>query len=100
MDAPSEGMTCNCSICGRAGWVLAFVPATQFELRTGHDLLTDYQFGKKHIHHTFCSRCGVRTHSHAMDPASGTDTVALNLRCVAGLDVSALSLQPFDGAAL
>src|SRR4051794_3957099 len=89
MPRPSKAVACNCSICSRAGWLLAFVPASAFELRAGSDALTDYQFGKKHLHHQFCRTCGVRAFSRGADE-KGNEMIAINLRCVAGIDVKAL----------
>ncbi|MSP94276.1 MAG: GFA family protein [Alphaproteobacteria bacterium] len=52
-------MACNCSICSKRGYLLAFTPEKNFTLLSGADSLTDYQFGKKNIHHVFCKTCGV-----------------------------------------
>ena len=61
-DLELEGlMTCNCSICGKTGAIMAFIPAEQMRQTAGHDCLTDYQFGQKAIHHSFCKVCGVRS---------------------------------------
>ncbi|MEY4579146.1 MAG: hypothetical protein RL701_3849, partial [Pseudomonadota bacterium] len=30
-------MQCNCSICSRSGYLLTFVPAEQFTLKSGDD---------------------------------------------------------------
>src|SRR5262249_43928156 len=54
MAPPEKAFACNCSICSRAGWLLAFVPEETFRLVSGESALEDYQFGKKHIHHYFC----------------------------------------------
>ena len=90
---------CNCSICSRTGTLLSFVPASGFTLEKGEDSLTDYQFGKKHIHHQFCKTCGVRAFSHGTDKA-GTATVSINLRCLADFDWTKLPVESFDGASL
>lgn len=97
MPAPEKAFACNCSICMRAGWLLTFVGADAFALRAGEDALVDYQFGKKHLHHVFCRTCGVRPFSHGADK-DGKKTVAVNLRCVEGLDPTKLPVQTFDGA--
>lgn len=97
MPPPTKAMACNCSICSRAGWLLAFVPATSFRLLSGEDALTDYQFGKKHVHHVFCRVCGVRSFSRGESP-DGKASVAVNLRCLAGFDATALPVHTFDGA--
>lgn len=90
------GMTCNCSICKRAGYVLAFVPSAQVEVLSGKDALTDYQFGRKHLHHPFCSRCGVRVFSYGQGP-DGSETTAVNLRCLEDFDLGAIRIQEYDG---
>ena len=97
MPPPEKAFACNCSICMRAGWLLTFVGADAFALRAGEDALVDYQFGKKHLHHVFCRTCGVRPFSHGADE-HGKKTVAVNLRCVEGLDPTKLPVQTFDGA--
>ena len=92
-------VTCNCSICSKTGTLLVFAPVGQFELLTGPGALTDYQFGKKRVHHFFCNRCGIRSFSRGTAP-SGAEMVALNVRCLEGVDVGALALRPFDGRSL
>lgn len=96
MAPPETAYACNCSICGRNGWLLAFVPGTAFTQTAGKDALTDYQFGKKRLHHTFCKVCGVRPFSTGNDE-KGNPTVAVNLRCLEGLDAAALPVHQFDG---
>ncbi len=96
---PDRAYACNCSICSRAGWLLAFAPATEFRLVQGDDALADYQFGKRSLHHTFCKTCGVRAFSRGADKA-GSATVAVNLRCVPEIEASKLPVQEFDGASL
>ncbi|RYE91214.1 MAG: GFA family protein [Myxococcales bacterium] len=92
---------CNCSICGKTGARLAFVPSSQFALRSGEDNLTDYQFHKKHIHHAFCRTCGVRSFAHGATPDGGT-MYAVNVRCLDDIDLAATTsqVQPFDGKSL
>jgi len=98
MDAPTKAYACNCSICSRAGWLLAFVPRSKFSV-TGEDSLTDYQFQKKRTHHQFCKVCGVRSFSHGTSE-KGEETIAINLRCVADVDWTKLPVETFDGASL
>ena len=92
-------MTCNCSICSKTGTLLAFAPVAQFELVDGRDALSDYQFGKKRIHHLFCRHCGIRSFSRGVAPDGG-EVVAVNVRCLDGVDVGSLALRPFDGKSL
>jgi hypothetical protein len=99
MAPPAKAFACNCSICSRNGWLLAFVDEPAFRLVAGGDLLTDYQFGKRSIHHLFCRTCGVRSFSRGTD-ATGKIGYAVNLRCLEGFDAAGLPVETFDGASL
>jgi hypothetical protein len=91
-----EGLECNCSHCGAKGFILSFIPEAQFRLLTGQDNLTEYLFNKKHISHLFCKTCGVQSFGRGSDP-EGNNTVAVNLRCVQGIDLENLPKQKFNG---
>jgi hypothetical protein len=91
-----RALVCNCSICSKTGTMLTFVPATQFELVSGADELTDYQFGKKSIHHLFCKRCGVRSFARGKMP-DGTEMAAVNVRCLDDVELAAIPLRQHDG---
>lgn len=92
---------CNCSMCGRMGWRLAFVPSEDFTLLSGADAQTDYQFHKKHIHHLFCTTCGVRSFGHGKDK-EGKETYSVNVRCLDGVgeEADSLPVHRFDGKSL
>ena len=92
----SRVLSCNCSICNKRGVLWTFVSSDKFALRAGADDLTDYQFGKKVIHHLFCTTCGVGSFSRGKGP-NGDEMVAVNVRCLDGVDVAALNLTPVDG---
>lgn len=92
----SSTITCNCSRCAKLGSVLSFVPADSFNLLSGEDKLTDYQFNKKLIHHLFCSICGIQSFSRGVGQ-DGSPMVAVSVRCIDGVDVDALSPQKFNG---
>ncbi|MGC3999445.1 MAG: GFA family protein [Anaeromyxobacter sp.] len=92
-------VTCNCTICHKTGTVLGFAPAAAFQLRSGEEALTDYQFGKNRIHHLFCSRCGIRSFTRGIG-RDGSPMVAINLRCTDDLDLAALTPRAFDGRSL
>ncbi|MET0284493.1 MAG: GFA family protein [Polyangiales bacterium] len=96
-DLSGELITCNCSICGRSGTALAFVPAAVFKLEQGEGALTDYQFGKKKLHHPFCKTCGIRSFSRGQSP-DGTPMIAINARCLEGVDIDSLKTMKYDGA--
>jgi hypothetical protein len=91
-------IACNCSICGKKGHWLSFVAEKDFRLLSGEDLLTDYQFGKKIIHHIFCSKCGVGSFMGGTAP-DGRKMIAVNVRCIDGVDLEAVlpKLVQVDG---
>ncbi len=91
-----DAVVCNCSICSRTGTLLAFAPAAQFELLAGAEALTDYQFGKKRIHHLFCRRCGVRSFARGTG-RDGGPMVAVNVRCLDGVDLAQVPTRQYDG---
>ena len=92
----SSVYACNCSICVKRGALWTFVPPESFALRAGSEDLVDYQFGKKVIHHLFCGECGVGSFSRGVAP-SGKEMVAVNVRCLDGIELAALKLTPVDG---
>lgn len=97
VDVDTAGaMQCNCSICNRLGAVWAFTPKQSFRLTAGEGKQGDYQFNKHRLHHRFCPTCGIESYAEAKGP-DGKDMVAVNLRCVAGIDVSQLSPKQYDG---
>ena len=87
---------CNCSICTKKGLLLTFVPEDKFSLVSGEGALVDYQFNKHVIHHLACPRCGVESFARGQMP-DGTPMVAINVRCLDGVEISDLTLTPFDG---
>jgi hypothetical protein len=95
----SQVISCNCSICRKRGAVLAFIAEDSFRLKSGGDALTDYQFNRKVIHHMFCPTCGVGAFARGIRP-DGAKMIALNVRCLDGVDLDALKVQKFDGASL
>jgi hypothetical protein len=85
---------CNCSICAKKGFLHLIVAPEQFELISGKDDLTDYRFNTGTARHVFCKICGV--HSFYV-PRSDPDKIDVNVRCLDGIDLDAVSVKPFDG---
>jgi len=96
LDLSEPALTCNCSMCGRSGTMLRFVPAQNFKLLSGADVLTGYRFNAKVINHLFCSVCGIKSFA-AGTSKDGTETRAINVRCLDDVDVQALPTKYFDG---
>ena len=92
-----QAIACNCSICSKLGLILTFTPPDRFQFQSGSDAdLADYQFNKHVIHHLFCKRCGVESFARGALP-DGTPMMAINVRCLDGVDPATLSPHPFDG---
>ena len=92
-------MECNCSRCGRLGGKLAFAPAPAFKLLAGEDKLTEYRFNTKKVQHLFCATCGIQSFARGIKP-DGTPVVAINVRCLEGVDFETLPVQRFDGRSI
>jgi hypothetical protein len=90
-------ISCNCSRCGKLGAILAFAPESAFELRSGQDALTEFQFNTHKISHLFCETCGIQSFGLGSAP-DGSRMAAINVRCLDGVDVFALKPQQVDGA--
>jgi hypothetical protein len=96
LDLEEPVISCNCSMCGRCGSMLAFVPASEFKLLSGENVLTDYLFNHHVIHHVFCSVCGIKSFARGT-AQDGSPTVAVNARCLDDLDLKSLKVMEFDG---
>jgi len=96
----AQAVACNCSICRRRGALLAFFPRAAFALGSKEGDYGTYRFNSGRIAHHFCQTCGVSPFSEGTDPKSGQPMVAVNLRCLDGIDLDALPVHHFDGASL
>jgi hypothetical protein len=92
-------VACNCSICTKRATLWSFVAPERFTLLAGGDALTDYQFNKHVIHHLFCSTCGILSFARGT-LGQGQEMIALNVRCLDGIDLDALTIGTFDGRSL
>jgi hypothetical protein len=89
-----EVSDCNCSICGKSGFLHLIVAADQFVLVSGRGDLTTYTFNTGVAKHTFCAHCGVKPF---YIPRSHPDGVSVNARCIDSETIESMSITPFDG---
>lgn len=89
-------LACNCSICQKRGALWTYVGLQAFNLLSGEDAMTDYQFNTRSIHHLFCSTCGVSSFARGRS-ADGQEGIGINVRCLDGVDIARLKLTPYDG---
>jgi len=85
---------CNCSVCTKKGFLHLIVAPEQFELLSGEDALSTYQFNTGTAKHIFCRHCGI--HSFYI-PRSDPDKIDVNVRCLDDIDLTAITVLPFDG---
>ena len=99
VDLSKPAISCNCSICGRSGTLLSFVPAAEFTLEKGEEQLSDYQFNNHIIHHLFCKTCGIKSFARGTG-RDGKPVIAINVRCLDNVDLAKQVTTEFDGKAL
>ena len=92
----TQVMECNCSHCSRKGFLLWFVPSTQLRLAEPDVKLGTYTFNKHVIKHHFCPKCGCAPFGFGVDK-TGIGTAAVNVRCLEGIELSALKVKQVDG---
>ncbi len=85
---------CNCSICGKSGFLGMSVPKDKFRLIKGEDSLATYSFGTGVAKHTFCNHCGIKSF---YTPRSHPDGINVNVRCLDPETIESKKIIPFDG---
>jgi hypothetical protein len=85
---------CNCSVCTKKGFLHLIVPPELFELLSGEDALSSYQFNTGTAKHAFCRHCGI--HPFYV-PRSDPDKIDVNVRCLDDIDLKTVAIHPFDG---
>ena len=99
-DRYSWSYKCNCTFCTKTRYWKLFVPGSAFRLEAGEELLGDYQFGTKAVHHRFCKRCGVAPFGTAELEVMGGLFHAVNLACLddaSPADLLSLPVRYEDG---
>jgi len=93
VDAELTGLhECNCSTCGRAGFLHCKVPVEAVRLVTEKQRLSTYVWRDVTGGHHFCPTCGT-----AMLRTGYERQVSVNARCLDGVDVFELTIGRYDG---
>ncbi|HVB78329.1 MAG TPA: GFA family protein [Candidatus Binataceae bacterium] len=87
-------MDCNCSICTMRGYLHWGVLSQKLQLITPESNLATYTFKSGMVKHHFCPICG------CAPLVSSPDGVYVNARCLEGVDLTTLKVEPFDGRSL
>ncbi len=84
---------CNCSICGKSGYLHLIVPMSRFKLLQGKSEVTTYTFKTGVARHHFCKTCGIKSF---YIPRSNPDGIDVNVRCLEP-EPQKITIEPFDG---
>ena len=68
-------------------------------LLTPDEAASTYTFNKHVVKHRFCPVCGMHPYGEGVDP-KGNHIVAINVRCLEGIEPESLPVQHYDGRAL
>jgi hypothetical protein len=95
VEAPAriEATECNCSICGKSGYLHLVVPKSRFTLIRGSEFLSSYTFNTGVAKHLFCNICGIKSF---YVPRSNPDGYSVNVRCLDPHTISQIIVTPFD----
>jgi len=92
----AEVMECNCSHCSRKGYLLWQVARDQVAVSAGEGAISTYRFNRHVIEHCFCDSCGCAPFGFGTAP-DGRQLAAINIRCLEGIDLTAVKRVPVDG---
>ena len=96
IDLAEGTFKCNCSICTKLRNWFAVTQPDAFRLVSGEPEISEYQFGKKSIHHLFCRHCGVSSFTWGMDPKLGGRFYAIKVSCLDNASVDELLSGPIQ----
>lgn len=94
LPADIEVLECNCSICKMTGYLHVILPASQFKLLEGNEVLTTYTFNTHSAKHRFCKICGIKSF---YIPRSHPQGFSVNLRCLDQSKLNKIEIVQFDG---
>jgi hypothetical protein len=89
---PAALEECNCSTCGRFGFVHWKVPAEAVRLVTQKCSIATYLWRDADGGYQFCPTCGT-----GMMRTGYRDHIAVNARCIKGIDIFTLEVKRYDG---
>lgn len=89
-----QALDCNCSICRQKGYLHLIVTPDAFQLLSGEDVLTTYEFNTRVAKHRFCKICGVHPF---YTPRSHPNDIDVNVRCLSPEVQARFHVSAFDG---
>ena len=100
-DLAAGSNRCNCSLCSKARAWFLFVRGDAFELLTGDDVLSRYEWvpagrAQAGLTYRFCSRCGVRVFATGELAQLGGRFYALHVPTLDDVDRDELANAPLN----
>jgi hypothetical protein len=89
-----EVTQCNCSMCSKVGYLHLLVAQSRFQLLSGQENLTNYQFNTRTAKHLFCSVCGIKSF---YIPRSHPEGFSINARCLDEGTITGMTVSQTDG---
>ena len=98
--------SCDCSVCSKRGALNFRVAKGSLRLLTPRENLSLYQWGSRTAEDYFCKTCGILPFRRPSDPTPQElrdgvlpfDGWAVNVRCLAGVDLGALPVKQIYGS--
>ena len=85
---------CDCSLCRMKNARMTTVHESKFELLSGADKLSEYNWNTRVARHFFCSVCGIYPfHKKRAMP----DSYGVNVMCLDGFDPTGIRVRAAEG---
>jgi hypothetical protein len=97
VDLSAGGGRCNCSVCTKTAVTSGIVKPESFQLLSGEESLSMYEWGGKISRRFFCKLCGVHCFGRGYLAEVGGDYVSVNFNCLDEIDPSQVKTIYWDG---
>lgn len=87
--------SCNCSICRKLAWLVAYYPESEVTIEGDTDT---YVWGDHMLALHRCRVCGLVTHWRTIEPHRNPTRMGVNARLLDGFDVAKVEVRMFDNA--
>jgi hypothetical protein len=88
---------CNCSICTKIAQTGGIVKPEAFQLVSGQEALSSYEWGGRTSKRFFCKQCGIHCFGRGSLPELGGAYVSVNYNCLDGVELGELKVIHWDG---
>ncbi|HVV51056.1 MAG TPA: GFA family protein [Polyangia bacterium] len=88
---------CNCSLCAKMAKTGGIVKPEAFELLSGEEHLSFYEWGGRTAKFYFCKRCGIHCFGRGDLAVLGGAYVSVNYNCLEGVELRDLKVIYWDG---